>query len=101
MKILFTFAGQHDKGRNEDGPIMTAHAALCPDLTIIFTTNSKKNDDYYKNALNTMQALDGTGYRRKYNFGGKIEIQNLSIDRPNNHYDILTKIRSFCTVGNE
>ena len=95
MKILFTFTGAWDKGLNEEGPIMTAHAAVLPDLTIIFTTSADPKDKYFQNALKTKEALESNGYRNKYNFAGSIEIQNLKIKRPNDHNGILNELRNF------
>lgn len=95
MKILFTFTGAYDKGLNEEGPVMTAHATFLPDLTVIFTTDKNEKSPYYQNALKTQEALNSRGYRSQYNFKGTVEIHNLDIKRPNDHNDILTQLREY------
>jgi len=94
MKILFTFTGRADKGQNEEGPVMAAHSAVLPDLTIIFTT-STNDDEYYRNAHKTQEALTSRGYRSKYNFKGDVQVHSLNIKRPNEHNSILTQLRDF------
>jgi len=95
MKILFTFTGKADKGTNEEGPVMSAHSKVLPELTVIFTTNKDPDDPYFKNAHKTKEALESRGYRNKYNFKGRIEIHSFDIERPNDHNGILNHLREF------